>query len=69
MHSGNYSLTDDEMETHVLNIVEMVERVIKVPLEKKQQIDFDNLNKVNCIYLLVDCRFHSVQANITTCQV
>ena len=47
MHSGNYSLTDNEMKTCVLQIVDMVDHVLIRPLEKKEQLLDEEIQKVN----------------------
>lgn len=46
MHSGTYSLSDDVTKTYVLQVVDMVEHVLSWPLQQKEQLIYDDIQKV-----------------------
>ena len=51
MHHGNYSLTDDDMKLCVLNIVDMVEHVLKWPFEQKEKQLYHDMQNVSVVAL------------------
>lgn len=51
MHSGNYSVTDDERKAYCRSIEEMIERVLKFPLEPTEEVIYLNIKMVNNIFM------------------